>query len=967
MDEIRIRELPQKNSAISLSDLLIIEDEDGTKTMEASAFKSLIQQSIFYNTVEDMKNATLREGDIIKTLGYRSVNDGGGAYYQIVYAPTDVEDGIYIHYLHTSDTLRAHYVMGESDINISQAGAYGDGVNDDYSVIQRMLNTGTMVTVPRRTYKVSGSLDVRSGITIDLNGSTIICPSSAVFSIGVTHEAKNIVIKNGNIVGLNGIDIWSKASNITISDCNIYASSGIVMSKGITIFGADKVTISDCRIGLIGECRYGIYISNGTEEGSNASSINENISISNIFIISSMAGISFSGTFADRNINISDYIIEGYGDKTGKSIYGILVSSNIDSLSVCNGSLQNLNCAIMVSGIISAVASFDNVLASNCDIMYNLASSMSTVYLDGIQQFSGNDAGTAYIFDRITSKLVMNGEFEADRTKKNIKGLYKTSLEGEVVDTIDPVTKKKLSIVSLTDLNNSTNTNNIPGYKNVALNLEFSGDITDITFPSLTGQVIALYSDVTGCKLIPGSKIKIPSEIELSRFEPVLLMNNSGIWSMVQFGGTGSGSSSGGGTTPTGGLEKLTLLTGGNKACEYDGAAPRSLDITPNAIGAAERVHRHSANEVSGIPVVPSSLRNPYNLVLKINGGSTEGTDMFTYDGSKEMMVNISGVGSGSIDLSKYGTKLDFEGTGTFSVNRTASTQKGDYSIAMGDSNQATARAAIAMGANTISKGVASFAEGDSTAASGKSAHAEGNGTSAVGDYSHTEGLNTSAGGDAAHAEGRGTLATGANQHVEGRYNVDDTTGTYAHILGGGSGTSNRKNLYTVDWSGNANYAGTVSVAEPTADKHATTKHYVDLLNETATKATSDVSKSLDLLKLALGSNMFAGCTIVEDWDEVNQNGFVCGVDALNSPPSATDWIMGIAIANGTEDQEADSVFIMTIGMADDFEEYDPDDTKNTEVSLGVYMRKKSGGDWGEWYKMKVGRGDVDVETLEEP
>lgn len=957
MDEIRIRELPQKNSAISLSDLLIIEDEDGTKTMEASAFKSLIQQSIFYNTVEDMKNATLREGDIIKTLGYRTVNDGGGAYYQIVYAPTDVEDGIYIHYLHTSDTLRAHYVMGESDINISQAGAYGDGVNDDYSVIQRMLNTGNMVTVPRRTYKVSGSLDVHSNTIIDLNGSTIVCASSAVFSIGVTHEAKNIVIKNGNIVGLNGIDIYSKASNITISDCNIYGAGSNAMSKGITIFGADRINIYGCRIGLINECRYGIYISNGSEEGSDITSINENISISNVFIVSSMAGISFSGTFADRNINISDYIIEGYGDKTGKSMYGILVSSDVDSLSVSNGSFQNLNCAIMVSGIISAVASFNNVLVNNSDIMYNLASSMSTIYLDGIQQFSGNDAGTAYIFDRITSKVVFQGEFEADRSIKNIRGLYKTSLEGEVVDIVDPVTKRKISVVSLDNLNNETNTNTIPGYKNIALNLEFSGAITDIKFPSLTGQVIALYSDVTGCKLIPGSKIKIPSEIELSRFEPVLLKNNSGIWSMVQFGGSGSGSSSGGGTTTTTGLEKLTLLTGGNKACEYDGTAPRELDITPNAIGAAERVHRHSANEVSGIPVVPTSLRNPYNLILKINGGSTEGTDMFTYDGSKEMIVNISGGGSGSIDLNKYGTKLDFEGTGTFSVNRKSATKKGANSVAIGLNTESTGECSIAIGLNTTSKGKASFAEGDSTAANGNSAHAEGNGTSAVGDFSHTEGINTSAGGDASHAEGRGTLATGANQHVEGRYNVDDPTGTYAHILGGGSGTSNRKNLYTVDWTGNAKYSGNVSMAEPTKDEHATTKHYVDILNEAATKAASDVSKSLDLLKLALGANMFAGCTVVEDWNDVNQNGFVCGTGALNSPPSATDWIMGIVLANGTEEQEADSVFVMAISMVDDFESYD--NTSN-DVTLGVYMRKKSTGEWGDWYKMKVGKGTID-------
>ena len=84
MDEIRIRELPQKDNSVSLSDLVILEDADGTKTVEATAFKSLVQQSIFYDNIEAMKNATLKEGDIVKTLGYWEKGDGGGAYYQIV-------------------------------------------------------------------------------------------------------------------------------------------------------------------------------------------------------------------------------------------------------------------------------------------------------------------------------------------------------------------------------------------------------------------------------------------------------------------------------------------------------------------------------------------------------------------------------------------------------------------------------------------------------------------------------------------------------------------------------------------------------------------------------------------------------------------------------------------------------------------------------------------------------------------
>lgn len=60
MDTVKIRELPQKSGSISLTDLIIVEDNDGTKTTEVGEFRSLLQQSIFFNTVEDMKMQLLK-------------------------------------------------------------------------------------------------------------------------------------------------------------------------------------------------------------------------------------------------------------------------------------------------------------------------------------------------------------------------------------------------------------------------------------------------------------------------------------------------------------------------------------------------------------------------------------------------------------------------------------------------------------------------------------------------------------------------------------------------------------------------------------------------------------------------------------------------------------------------------------------------------------------------------------------
>lgn len=80
----------------------------------------------------------------------------------------------------------------------------------------------------------------------------------------------------------------------------------------------------------------------------------------------------------------------------------------------------------------------------------------------------------------------------------------------------------------------------------------------------------------------------------------------------------------------------------------------------------------------------------------------------------------------------------------------------------------------------------------------------------AIGAYSHAEGSTTYAKGDVSHAEGYMTEAYGDNQHVQGKFNIRDTEGKYAHIVGNGRGVASRSNAHTLDWDGNSEYAGDV-------------------------------------------------------------------------------------------------------------------------------------------------------------
>lgn len=157
------------------------------------------------------------------------------------------------------------------------------------------------------------------------------------------------------------------------------------------------------------------------------------------------------------------------------------------------------------------------------------------------------------------------------------------------------------------------------------------------------------------------------------------------------------------------------------------------------------------------------------------------------------------------------------------------STAFGQYSHAEGASNMAEGTFSHAEGYGNTALGTRSHAEGDETTAEGGSSHTEGQKTSAFGLASHAEGHATQAIGEFTHSEGLGTIATVSAQHVQGKYNIKDTEDKYAHIIGGGSSDEERKNIHTVDWNGNAWFAGKITAgANPTEAMDVATKEYVD-------------------------------------------------------------------------------------------------------------------------------------------
>ena len=184
-------------------------------------------------------------------------------------------------------------------------------------------------------------------------------------------------------------------------------------------------------------------------------------------------------------------------------------------------------------------------------------------------------------------------------------------------------------------------------------------------------------------------------------------------------------------------------------------------------------------------------------------------------------------------------------------------TASGKASHAEGYTNTASGVASHVEGAQNTASGVASHVEGQQNTASGQASHAEGYTNTASGVASHVEGVQNTASGQASHAEGRKNTASGKAshaegfytkassdyQHAQGKYNIEDAENKYAHIVGNGTGEEARSNAHTLDWEGNAMYAGDVEAQKQVKGESVNINNKIDLLYNSSTESLDFVFK----------------------------------------------------------------------------------------------------------------------------
>lgn len=176
-------------------------------------------------------------------------------------------------------------------------------------------------------------------------------------------------------------------------------------------------------------------------------------------------------------------------------------------------------------------------------------------------------------------------------------------------------------------------------------------------------------------------------------------------------------------------------------------------------------------------------------------------------------------------------------------------------------------------GNKKVGSGPKNLLDGNIVGSVRTSGSAEESNSYKLGQNAFAEGGNTKASGFNSHAEGGSTTASGSNSHVQGKYNIEDTENKYAHIVGNGTDEhTERSNAHTLDWQGNAWFAGDVYTGSTSgtnkdlgSKKLATEEYVTDLIGNI--QETINIQKDSSITDTGVGkldiasANIFTGTT----------------------------------------------------------------------------------------------------------
>ena len=166
-----VKKMKIMQSGGTLSDYVPIGAEAENINVDGESVETKLgKKPYYYDTVADMKADTkLKAGDMAVTLGYYSVNDGGGAEYNIIDDNGNNND--YCEELNNS--LLAKLVIMNNTVIPEQFGAYGDNIHDDSSVLNQCIlycDSKQMTLLANKIYKITEPLLIdKSYLILNIN------------------------------------------------------------------------------------------------------------------------------------------------------------------------------------------------------------------------------------------------------------------------------------------------------------------------------------------------------------------------------------------------------------------------------------------------------------------------------------------------------------------------------------------------------------------------------------------------------------------------------------------------------------------------------------------------------------------------------------------------------------------------------------------------------------------------------
>lgn len=214
-------------------------DLSGGKVVLTEGFKN--RSFVSYNTIAQAKADTgLAIGDRVKTAGYTTAGDGGGAEYIVVAGGTGTDDGGSYHDM--ANGLQLQLVV-DRPVSVKVFGAKGDGVTDDSGKIHACLQAtpGAILRGGSSGFVVDVSITIPAGKSITSDYEFIDPRDGQVFNAGaypnrvLLNSSASFIL--GESSSLRGLAILRKGMVIPANAAEVANFSGIAVTTGASTNG----------------------------------------------------------------------------------------------------------------------------------------------------------------------------------------------------------------------------------------------------------------------------------------------------------------------------------------------------------------------------------------------------------------------------------------------------------------------------------------------------------------------------------------------------------------------------------------------------------------------------------------------------------------------------------------------------------------------------------------------------------